>query len=134
MTQTMAKTFFFKQKEGSIVNIIANIFRGFPGMAHTGAARAGVENLTMSLAVEWSKYNIQVNAVAPGIIKSTGLDQYPPEFLKDIEVAIPAKRLGTIDEVAYLTLFLCSPMARFITGETVYENGGQRLWGDLWKM
>jgi citronellol/citronellal dehydrogenase len=134
MTQTMAKTFFFKQKEGSIVNIIANIFRGFPGMAHTGAARAGVENLTMSLAVEWSKYNIQVNAVAPGIIKSTGLDQYPPEFLKDIEVAIPAKRLGTIDEVAYLTLFLCSPMARFITGETVYVDGGQRLWGDLWKM
>ncbi len=134
MTQTMAKTFFFKQKEGSIVNIIANIFRGFPGMAHTGAARAGVENLTMSLAVEWSKYNIQVNAVAPGSIKSTGLDQYPPKFLKDIEVSIPAKRLGTIDEVAYLTLFLCSPMARFITGETVYVDGGQRLWGDLWKM
>jgi len=130
----MAKTFFFKQKEGSIINIIANIFRGFPGMAHTGAARAGVENLTMTLAVEWSKYNIQVNAVAPGIIKSTGLDQYPPEFLKDIEIVIPAKRLGTIDEVAYLTLFLCSPMARFITGETVYVDGGQRLWGDLWKM
>ena len=121
-------------KPNSRVNIIANIFRGFPGMAHTGAARAGVENLTMTLAVEWSKYNIQINAVAPGIIKSTGLDQYPPEFLKDIEVAIPAKRLGTIDEVAYITLFLCSPMARFITGETVYVDGGQRLWGDLWKM
>ena len=134
MTQTMAKTFFFKQKEASIVNIIANIYRGFPSMAHTGAARAGVENLTMSLAVEWSKHNIQVNAVAPGIIKSTGLDQYPQEFLKGIEESIPAKRLGTIDEVAYLTLFLCSPMARFITGETVYVDGGQRLWGDLFKM
>ncbi|MCX6198262.1 MAG: SDR family oxidoreductase [Bacteroidetes bacterium] len=134
MTQTMAKTFFFKQKEGSIINIIANIYRGFPSMAHTGAARAGVENLTMSLAVEWSKHNIQVNAVAPGIIKSTGLDQYPQEFLKGIEESIPAKRLGTIDEVAYLTLFLCSPMARFITGETVYVDGGQRLWGDLFKM
>ena len=134
MTQTMAKNFFFKQKEGSIINIIANIYRGFPSMAHTGAARAGVENLTMSLAVEWSKHNIQVNAVAPGIIKSTGLDQYPQEFLKGIEESIPAKRLGTIDEVAYLTLFLCSPMARFITGETVYVDGGQRLWGDLFKM
>ncbi len=134
MTQTMAKTFFFKQKEASIVNIIANIYRGFPSMAHTGAARAGVENLTMTLAVEWSKHNIQINAVAPGIIKSTGLDQYPQEFLKGIEESIPAKRLGTIDEVAYLTLFLCSPMARFITGETVYVDGGQRLWGDLFKM
>lgn len=134
VTQTMAKNFFFKQKEASIVNIIANIYRGFPSMAHTGAARAGVENLTMTLAVEWSKHNIQVNAVAPGIIKSTGLDQYPQEFLKGIEESIPAKRLGTIDEVAYLTLFLCSPMARFITGETVYVDGGQRLWGDLFKM
>lgn len=134
MTQTMAKTFFFKQKEGSVVNIIANIFRGFPSMVHTGAARAGVENLTMTLAVEWSKHNIQLNAVAPGIIKSTGLDQYPQEFLKGIEESIPAKRLGTIEEVAYITLFLCSPMARFITGETVYVDGGQRLWGDLFKM
>lgn len=134
MTQAMAKTFFFKQQQGSVVNIIANIFRGFPGMAHTGAARAGVQNLTMSLAVEWSKHNIQINSVAPGIIKSTGLDQYPPDFLKGIEEAIPAKRMGTTDEVAYLTLFLCSPMARFITGETVYVDGGQRLWGDLWKM
>lgn len=134
VTQTMAKQFFIPNIEGSIVNIIANIFRGFPSMAHTGAARAGVENLTMSLAVEWSRFNIQVNAVAPGIIKSTGLDQYPQEFLKDIENVIPAKRLGTIDEVAYLTLFLCSPMAKFITGETVYIDGGQRLWGDLWKM
>ena len=134
VTQTMAKHFFIPNKDGSIVNIIANVFRGFPSMAHTGAARAGVENLTMTLAVEWSRFNIQVNAVAPGIIKSTGLDQYPQEFLKDIEKSIPAKRLGTIDEVAYLTLFLCSPMAKFITGETVYVDGGQRLWGDLWKM
>jgi citronellol/citronellal dehydrogenase len=134
VTQTMAKHFFIPNKEGNIVNIIANIYRGFPGMAHTGAARAGVDNLTKTLAVEWSRFNIQVNAVAPGIIKSTGLEQYPPEFLKGIEDIIPAKRLGTIEEVAYLTLFLCSPMANFITGETVYIDGGQRLWGDMFKM
>lgn len=134
VTQTMAKHFFIPNKEGNIVNIIANIYRGFPGMAHTGAARAGVDNLTKTLAVEWSRFNIQVNAVAPGIIKSTGLEQYPPEFLKGIEDIIPAKRLGTIEEVAYLTLFLCSPMAKFITGETVYIDGGQRLWGDMFKM
>ncbi len=134
VTQTMAKHFFIPEKTGNIVNIIANIYRGFPGMAHTGAARAGVDNLTKTLAVEWSRFNIQVNAVAPGIIKSTGLEQYPPEFMKGLEDIIPAKRLGTIDEVAYLTLFLCSPMAKFITGETVYIDGGQRLWGDMFKM
>lgn len=134
VTQTMAKHFFIPDKKGSIVNIIANIFRGFPAMAHTGAARAGVDNLTKTLAVEWSRFNIQVNAVAPGIIKSSGLDQYPPEFLAGIESSIPAKRMGSVDEVAFLTLFLCSPMASFITGETVYVDGGQRLWGDLFKL
>lgn len=134
VTQTMAKQFFIPAKNGSIVNIIANMFRGFPGMTHTGAARAGVDNLTKSLAVEWSRYGVQINAVAPGIIKSTGLENYPPDFLKGIEDSIPAKRLGTTDEVAWLTLFLCSPMAQYITGETVYIDGGQRLWGDLWKM
>jgi len=134
VTQTMAKHFFIPNKSGTIVNIIANMFRGFPGMAHTGAARAGVENLTKTLAVEWSKYNININAVAPGIIKSTGLEQYPPEFLKDVEVTIPMKKLGTTEEVGWLTVFLCSPMAQYITGETVYIDGGQRLWGDLWKM
>jgi citronellol/citronellal dehydrogenase len=134
VTQVMAKKFFIPEKQGKILNIIANVFRGFPAMAHTGAARAGVENLTMSLAVEWSRYNIQINAIAPGIIQSTGLENYPPEFLHGIEAEIPAKRLGTIEEVGYLTLFLCSPMAHFITGETVYIDGGQRLWGDLFKM
>lgn len=134
VTQILAKHFFIPQNSGKVINIIANMFRGFPGMAHTGAARAGVDNLTKTLAVEWSKYNIQLNAIAPGIIKSTGLEQYPPEFLQGVEETIPAKRLGTVDEVAWLALFLSSPMANYITGETIYVDGGQRLWGDLWKM
>ncbi|MCH2022764.1 MAG: SDR family oxidoreductase [Saprospiraceae bacterium] len=131
VTQTMAKTFFIPQKNGNIVNIIANIFRGFPGMVHTGAARAGVENMTKTLAVEWCKHNININAVAPGIIKSTGLGQYPDELLEGVSDRIPLKRLGTTKEVADLSIFLMSPMAGFITGETVYIDGGHRLWGDL---
>jgi citronellol/citronellal dehydrogenase len=134
MTQTMAKSFFIPQQQGIVLNIIANIYRGFPGMVHTGAARAGVDNLTKTLAVEWSKYNIRVNAVAPGLILSSGMKNYPPELLKGIEDTIPMKRLGTTDEVAWLSLFLCSPMATFITGETVYVDGGQRLWGDVFKL
>jgi len=134
VTHAMANTFFIPQKNGSIVNIIANMFRGFPGMAHTGAARAGVENLTMSLAVEWSKYNINVNAVAPGFIQSSGMEQYPEAFKRGMEDTVPAKRLGTVDEVANLTVFLCAPACKYITGETVYIDGGQRLWGDLFKL
>lgn len=134
MTRQMFTSFFMEQKSGVVINIIANIYKGFPGMAHTGAARAGVDNLTKTLAVEWSPYKVRVNAVAPGIIKSSGLEQYPPEILQGISDKVPLKRLGSTDEVAYLTLFLASPMADFITGETVYIDGGQRLWGDMWEM
>ncbi len=132
MTQTFAKAFFIPQKSGNIINIIANIYKGFPGMIHTGAARAGVDNLTKTAAIEWVKHNIRINAIAPGIILSSGLDQYPPNMMKGITDRIPMKRFGTMEEVGWLTLFLSSPMAAFITGETVYVDGGQRLWGDTW--
>ena len=87
-------------KHGRIINVIANIYRGFPGMAHTGAARAGVENLTMSLAVEWAQFGILVNAIAPGVILSSGTAQYPPEILQRAISQTPVKRAGTVDEVA----------------------------------
>lgn len=134
VTRTMAKTFFIPQKSGNIVNIIVNIYRGFPGMAHTGAARAGIDNLTKTLAVEWCKHNIRINAVAPGLIQSTGMDNYPPELVKGLADTIPMKRLGTTDEVGYLTLFLASPMAKYITGETVYIDGAQRLHGQQFQI
>lgn len=134
LTKEVANTFFIPRKKGKIINIIANIYRGFPGMAHTGAARAGVDNLTKSLAVEWSKYQININAIAPGIIKSSGLDQYPPELLKNISDTIPLKRLGSTEEVAWLCLFLLSPMSNYITGETIYLDGGQKLWGQVFEL
>lgn len=134
MTQQFATQFFMPQKHGVVVNIIANIYKGFPGMSHTGAARAGVDNLTKTLSIEWATHNIRINAVAPGIIQSSGLDQYPPDFLRGINSKIPMKRMGTMDEVAYLVSFLASPMAAYITGETIYVDGGQRLWGDMWEI
>ena len=134
MCQGFAKAFFMPQKQGTITNIIAQIERGFPGMAHTGAARAGVDNLTKSLAIEWLPYHIRVNAIAPGIIDSSGLDQYPPELLQKIKSSIPARRTGTVEEVAALTCYLSSPLADYITGETIYIDGGQRLWGSMWEV
>ncbi len=131
---TMAHRFFLPARQGLILNIIANIYRGFPGMLHTGAARAGVENLTRTLAVEWSRYGLRVNAIAPGIIASSGLEQYPEEFKQGLAEKIPLRRLGTVEEVAYLTLFLASPYATYITGETIYIDGGQRLWGDFFPL
>jgi citronellol/citronellal dehydrogenase len=135
VTQIMAKRFFFQQPEGgAIINIVVNNFRGFPGMAHSAAARAGVSNLTQSLAVEWASRNIRINCIAPGIIRSSGLDNYPEELTQGIARVVPMKRLGTVEEVASLTLFLASPMGSYMTGDTIYMDGGARLWGDIWEI
>lgn len=132
MTQQMAKTFFLPQQSGGIVNIIVDHYRGVPGMSHTGAARAGVDNLTKSLAVEWANRNVRINSVAPGIIQSSGLEHYPPELVAQVSKSIPAKRLGTVSEVAQAVLFLA--LCDYITGETLYVDGGSRLWGDVWEI
>lgn len=132
MTHAVATKAMIPQKGGRVLNVIANIFRGFPGMSHTGAARAGVENLTRSLAVEWAHHNIQINAVAPGTIVSSGTDRYPPELLVKAEQQTPARRLGLPVEVAHTILFLTSDAADYVTGATLYIDGGAALWGDLW--
>jgi citronellol/citronellal dehydrogenase len=132
MTREVARASMIPQRRGRIVSILANMKRGFPGMAHSGASRAAVDNLTKTLAIEWVKYNVQVNAVAPGIIRSSGLDQYSPELVERSRQRTPMKRLGTPEEVAELVAYLASDAASFVTGETWYIDGGAHLWGDSW--
>jgi citronellol/citronellal dehydrogenase len=132
VTQAVANRHLIPNKRGRVVNIIANIARGFPGMVHTGAARAGVENMTKTLAVEWAQHNVQLNAVAPGIIRTTGTDQYPPELVEMSRQKTPMKRLGTADEVAQVAVYLACDAASFVTGECWYIDGGAHLWGDAW--
>jgi citronellol/citronellal dehydrogenase len=134
MCREVANQWMIPQKGGRIVNVIANIYRGFPGMVHTGAARAGVENMTMTLAVEWSQFGILVNAVAPGIILSSGTAQYPPQILERGIAETPLKRAGTVDEVAASIIFLASPAAQYITGATLRIDGAQALWGRTWEL
>ena len=134
VTQAVATLAMIPQKRGRIVNVIAQIARGFPGMVHTGAARAGVENMTKTLAVEWAMHGIRVNAVAPGVIKTSGTDQYPPELLEEAAKRSPLRRLGTANEVAHLIVYLASKQADFITGQSLYIDGGQSLWGDIWQV
>lgn len=134
VTNEVANQAMIPAKQGVILNITANVFRGFPGMVHTGAARAGVENMTKTLAVEWSQFGIRVNAIAPGVIRSTGTDRYPPELVKMAVSNTPAKRIGTIEEVVASILFLASPAAQYISGATLQIDGGQCLWGDTWQL
>ena len=123
---------------GAIVNMLMEHWRGFPGMAHSAAARAGVENLTKTLAVEWARSGVRINAVAPGLIHSSGLDKYPeivrktliPQVVQDI----PYKRMGAESEVAAVITFLLSPAAAYINGETIKIDGGSSLWRKTWEI
>ncbi|MGH7440908.1 MAG: SDR family oxidoreductase [Polyangiaceae bacterium] len=132
VTREVATASMIPARRGRIVNVIANVWRGFPGMVHTGAARAGVDNMTKTLAVEWAQHGIAVNSVAPGIIRSSGTERYPQEFVEMGRQKTPAKRLGTPEEVAQLCVYLGSDAASFVTGETWYIDGGAHLWGDTW--
>ncbi len=130
MTREMANAFFIPQKEGTIVNIIADMHRGFPGMIHTGAARAGVENMTKTLAQEWSDFNIRINCVAPGIIESSGLDNYPPpvkQMFDEAREGIPMRRFGKVEDISNAVCFLASPLSSYITGISIYVDGAQHL-------
>lgn len=134
MTREVATRSMLPRRSGAIVNVLANIARGFPGMAHSGAARAGIENLTYSLAIEWAPFDVRINSVAPGIIASEGIKQYPPELVEDSRRRTPQKRLGTVEEVAHALVYLASPAALFITGTTLRIDGGASLWGDSYQI
>jgi len=120
-----------RERGGAIVSIVAEMWRGFPGMAHTGAARAGVVNLTQTLALEWAQYGVRVNAVAPGVINSSGLRTYPEAVqarLAEFAADTPARRLGSESEVAAAVIFLLSPAAAYVSGATLRVDGASSLY------
>jgi len=113
---------------GSITQIIAVVGRGFPGLAHTAAARAGVLELSRTLAYEWGP-RVRINCVAPGPVATQGFEQaYSPEVRRAAS-GIPLHRFGTPDEIAHATVFLASPAASYVTGEVLYVAGGQQAYG-----
>ena len=121
---------------GAIVNIIADIWGGMPGMGHSGAARAGMLNFTETAALEWAP--IRVNAVAPGWIASSGMDQYPPamrDTIRGMKKLVPLQRLGTESEVSAAIVFLLSPAASFTSGSCLRIDGAapnaKRIWPEV---
>lgn len=128
-----AYTQWMKQNGGAIVNMIADMWSGMPGMGHSGAARAGMLNFTETAALEWAP--VRVNAVAPGWIASSGLDQYPEamrEHIRSLPKKVPAGRLGTESEISAAIVFLLSPAAAFISGSCIRIDGAvpnnKRVW------
>ena len=117
-----------KQKSGKIINIasVAGL-NASPGMSHYGAAKAGLINLTKTLAVEWAPHNIYVNCIAPGLVRTEGA--YSAMGLDDEgqrAQGIPLGRAGRTEEIAYMVICLASEASSFLTGETIAVQGGPR--------
>lgn len=119
---------------GCILNITMLTKRTFPGMTHSVAARAGVQAMTRNLAVEWAARGIRVNCIAPGLIVSNGVQNYPNgvELFREMQRHIPVKKAGSVQDIAHMAAFLASPGGRYITGQTFTVDGGKELWGDWW--
>ena len=119
-----------KKNRGQILNISATLhYGGTPYQLHVSAAKAGVDALTRNLAVEWGRYGIRVNAIAPGPIEDTeGMKRLVPEPIKEkLLRSIPLGRFGRISDIEKAAVFLCSDAASFINGAVLVVDGGNWL-------
>jgi NAD(P)-dependent dehydrogenase (short-subunit alcohol dehydrogenase family) len=120
-----------QRQGGSVTNMVATYAWGAaPYVSHSGAAKAGVLNLTRSLAIEWAQFGIRLNAVAPGPVKSEGATKNlfaDPDLQQKIQDSVPLKRFGTPEEMALAVLYLASPAASYVTGDCLTIDGGQWL-------
>ena len=124
LTRLVAERSMIPNKEGVVVFIGFSPRRGMADMAHAASARAAIENLAGSLALEWSQHGIRALCVALGNIATEGLDGYGPERVAEWEREVPLGRLGTPEEAAALIAFLASPGGAYVTGTTVVMDGG----------
>src|SRR5687767_5410113 len=119
-----------KEHRGQILNISATLhYLGTPMQLHVSAAKAGVDALTRNLAVEWGRYGIRVNTIAPGPIEDTeGMTRLVPEPIKErLRKAVPLGRFGRIADIEKAAVFLCSDAASFISGAVLVVDGGHWL-------
>jgi citronellol/citronellal dehydrogenase len=122
---------------GAIVNMTADFRNGMPGMGHSGAARAGMANLTATAAFEWAHAGVRVNAVAPGWIASSGMDTYGGAMkmiIPKLKQHVPLRRMGVEAEVSAAIVFLLSPGASFISGVTLQIDGAASLGSDIFPL
>jgi citronellol/citronellal dehydrogenase len=118
---------------GKIVNVTLSPHNGLPGMAHSSAARAAVENLTRVLAIEWARFDIRLTALAAGhFATETLMTKYPKAVVEGVADTVPLQRLGTAEEFAWLVAYLASPAGDYFSGAVLTIDGGRDNWFGAW--
>lgn len=115
------------QNSGRIINISSRAWMGNRGQTNYSASKAGVIGLTRALALELGKYNVYVNAIAPGLIDTELTQKIKPEVLEKLIQAQPTKTIGRPEDVAQAVAFLVAEQTNFISGQTIYVDGGKSI-------
>ncbi len=129
LTRLVATRSLIPSRRGLVVFVSFSPRRGTPGMAHAAAARAALEGLASTLALEWSRHGIRSVCIAAGSILTEGLLGYGPERVAEWERSVPLGRLGRPEEIGALVSFLASPGGAYVTGTTIAVDGGADAWG-----
>jgi citronellol/citronellal dehydrogenase len=133
MTHAAATKAFIPQGGGKILSVTLSPHHGMPGMVHSGAARAAVENMMRTLAVEWARFGIRTCALAAGqFATETLLTKYPSVVVENLERSIPVGRAGRPEELAWLVAYLASPAGDFVSGTTITIDGARDNWAGPW--
>jgi citronellol/citronellal dehydrogenase len=117
---------------GKIISVTLSPHQGLPGMAHSSAARAAVENLMRVLSIEWARFNIKTTAVASGHFRTDALKKYPQPVQDSVARTIPLQRLGEAEEQAWLIAFLASPAGDYYSGDVITIDGARDNWFGPW--
>ena len=133
MTHAVATKAMIPAGGGKVVNVTISPHNGLPGMVHSSAARAAVENLTRTLSIEWSRFGIKLNSIAAGQFGTETLrTKYPQAVVEHLEQTIPAGRLGTEEEFAWAIAYLASPAGDFYSGSILTMDGARDNWFGRW--
>lgn len=133
MSHAAATKAFIPQESGAIINVTLSPHNGMPGMVHSGAARAAVENMTKTLSIEWSRFNIRTCAIAAGqFATDTFVNKYPKEIVESVHQTIPLGRVGDSEEMAWLIAFLASDAGAFHSGSVITLDGARDNWFGPW--
>jgi citronellol/citronellal dehydrogenase len=128
VTHAVATRHMMQAGGGKVVNVTLSPHHGLPGMAHSSAARAAVENLTRVLSIEWSRFNIRVNTIAAGHFATDALKKYPRQVFEGVARTVPLQRLGEPEEHAWLVAYLASPAGDYCSGAIFTVDGARDNW------